>query len=586
MRKPIACLVSFLLAFSLMGYAPVSAFADSVEGGDSANSGEVDLVASGEPDISGEDLSGDELGGSDNLEGDSNAIVLESAPASGEDPQAAGDQDSGDSTDPAPADPTVVKEERVYTEAALSGYVHVQNIGDMAKQTVGLNQTRQFGTSGRSLRVEALSFSVATPATEKVVTTYSDGSKVETKPRKLSGGIEYEAHVQNIGWQGKRSNGAVAGTSGRSLRVEAVRLQLTGELANRYDIYYRAHVQNLGWLDWAKNGAEAAGSADASYRMECLEVRLVLKDSAAPGSTAVPYVPGASLRYRVHVQNIGDQGMRSGGATAGTTGRSLRLENIRISVPGNAAVKGGVQYRTHVQNIGWQNWVSDGAEGGTHGRSLRMEAISIKLTGDLAKYYDVYYRVHAQNFGWLGWAKNGQDAGTAGFSYRLEALQVKLVAKGGTAPGSTGNRFMDGTSMNADQRRMLQRIGSQSSRSRYLIGVDTSKCRVGIFQGSAGHWRPVKWWSCGPGKMSTPTVKGSFTVQNRGYSFGSGYTCYYWTQFYGNYLFHSVLYRQGTRHVLDPTLGRPVSHGCVRLDINNAKWIYNNIPRGTKVVVY
>lgn len=579
MRKPMACLLSFLLAFSLMGYAPVSAFADSVEGDDLASgNGEEQVETDGpdnadEDDLPADEPDGDSDGPAENLDG----VASDFPTVSGGEPVPV--------DDPAPVDPTVVKEERVYTEAALSGFVHVQNIGNMAKQTVGLNQSKQFGTSGRSLRVESLSFSVATPATEKIVTTYSDGSTTETTPRALSGGIEYEAHVQSIGWQGKRSNGAMAGTSGRSLRVEALRVRLTGELADRYDLYYRAHVQKLGWLDWAKNGSEA-GSAGAAYRVECLEVRLVPKNAAAPGATKVPYVPSAGLQYRVHVQNIGDQGMRSGGAAAGTTGRSLRLENIRISVPGNTVVKGGVQYRTHVQNIGWQNWVSDGAEGGTHGRSLRMEAISIKLTGDLAKYYDVYYRVHAQNFGWLGWAKNGQDAGTAGYGYRLEALQVKLVAKGGAVPGGTGNRFVDGTNMNADQRRMLQRIGGQSSRSRYLIGVDTAKCRVGIFQGSAGNWRSVKWWPCGPGKMSTPTVKGSFTVQGRGYSFGSGFTCYYWTQFYGNYLFHSVTYRQGTRHILDPTLGRPVSHGCVRLDINNAKWIYDNIPRGTKVVVY
>lgn len=579
MRKPMACLLSFLLAFSLMGYAPVSAFADPAEGDDLANGNGGELTETdGLDNSSKSDLPVDEPN-------DDSSDPVENLGGSASDLPAVSGGEPVPVDDPAPADPAVVKEEKVYTEAALSGYVHVQNIGNMAKQTVGLNQSKQFGTSGRALRVESLSFSVATPATEKTVTTYSDGSTTVTAPRTLSGGVEYEAHVQNIGWQGKRSNGAMAGTSGRALRVEAVRMRLTGELADRYDLYYRAHVQNLGWLDWAKNGSEA-GSAGAAYRVECLEVRLVPKNAAAPGAAAVPYVPSAGLQYRVHVQNIGDQGMRSGGATAGTTGRALRLENIRISVPGNAAVKGGVQYRTHVQNIGWQNWVSDGAEGGTHGRSLRMEAISIKLTGDLAKYYDVYYRVHAQNFGWLGWAKNGQDAGTAGYGYRLEALQVKLVAKGGTAPGGAGNRFVDGTSMNADQRRMLQRIGGQSSRSRYLIGVDTAKCRVGIFQGSAGNWRPVKWWLCGPGKMSTPTVKGSFTVQGRGYSFGSGFTCYYWTQFYGNYLFHSVTYRQGTRHILDPTLGRPVSHGCVRLDINNAKWIYDNIPRGTKVVVY
>ncbi|MCD8365775.1 MAG: L,D-transpeptidase family protein, partial [Clostridiales bacterium] len=65
------------------------------------------------------------------------------------------------------------------------------------------------------------------------------------------------------------------------------------------------------------------------------------------------------------------------------------------------------------------------------------------------------------------------------------------------------------------------------------------------------------------------------------------YTCWYYTQFYGNYLFHSVLYYPGSMtRVKDGRLGMNLSHGCVRLSMTNAKWIYDNIPIGTKVYVY
>ena len=48
-----------------------------------------------------------------------------------------------------------------------------------------------------------------------------------------------------------------------------------------------------------------------------------------------------------------------------------------------------------------------------------------------------------------------------------------------------------------------------------------------------------------------------------------------------------ALYNRGSMtHIQDGTLGKQVSHGCVRLDINNAKWLYDNIPNGTKVVIY
>nr|WP_223196722.1 hypothetical protein [Listeria monocytogenes] len=38
-----------------------------------------------------------------------------------------------------------------------------------------------------------------------------------------------------------------------------------------------------------------------------------------------------------------------------------------------------VQYRAHVQNKGWQSWVKDGATAGTTGESLRIEAVQMRL---------------------------------------------------------------------------------------------------------------------------------------------------------------------------------------------------------------
>ena len=126
-----------------------------------------------------------------------------------------------------------------------------------------------------------------------------------------------------------------------------------------------------------------------------------------------------------------------------------------------------------------------------------------------------------------------------------------------------------------------------NSNTGWLILVDTSANRVGVYRGYVNNWNEVKYWPCTSGAMSTPTVKGAFTVQGRGTSFGSGYTCWYYTQFYGNYLFHSVLYKQGSKStIIDGRLGINASHGCVRLSIENAKWIYDTIPSGTKVIVY
>ena len=154
------------------------------------------------------------------------------------------------------------------------------------------------------------------------------------------------------------------------------------------------------------------------------------------GTTSAKFrIVRPSVSYRTHVQNTGWQDWKKDGALGGTSGKSLRLEGIRIKL-GNKLLGGGIKYRTHVQNIGWQGWKKDGAMSGTSGKSLRLEAIQIKLYGAMAKYYDVYYRVHAQNIGWMGWAKNGLAAGTSGYAWRLESLQIVLVLKNGAAPST------------------------------------------------------------------------------------------------------------------------------------------------------
>ena len=133
---------------------------------------------------------------------------------------------------------------------------------------------------------------------------------------------------------------------------------------------------------------------------------------------------------------------------------------------------------------------------------------------------------------------------------------------------------------------MFQWAQSYYSDTNWLVLVDTSGCRTAIYQGHHGAWKPIYEWICSPGAPSTPTVTGEFTVYGKGYSFGNGYTCYYYTQFYDDYLFHSVLYYQNTFRVMDGRLGQRLSHGCVRLDIDNAKWMYDNIPYGTKVIIW
>lgn len=109
-------------------------------------------------------------------------------------------------------------------------------------------------------------------------------------------GVEYSTHIQNIGWQDFKSNGVMSGTSGQGLRLEAIKINLTGNDSDQFDIYYRVHAQNVGWLDWAKNGAES-GTAGYGYRLEGIEIKILSKGAPAPGATANPYKENIEAPY-------------------------------------------------------------------------------------------------------------------------------------------------------------------------------------------------------------------------------------------------------------------------------------------------
>ncbi|MDI3536134.1 MAG: hypothetical protein PWP30_616 [Eubacteriaceae bacterium] len=253
-------------------------------------------------------------------------------------------------------------------------------------------------------------------------------------------GVSYQTQIENIGWQETKYDGDLSGTEGQGLRLEGIRINLTGDDADQYDIYYRVHAQNFGWMDWAKNGQDA-GTEGFGDRLEAIEIKLVKKDGAAPGETACPFATNnISVSYQTQIQNVGWQGTRSCGALSGTEGQGLRLEGIKINLE-TSGYDVGVTYQTQIENVGWQAEVSDGDLSGTVGQSLRLEGIKINLTGEDADLCDIYYQVHAQNVGWMGWAKNGEAAGTEGFGYRLEGIHIVVVPKGQAAPGSTANAF-------------------------------------------------------------------------------------------------------------------------------------------------
>ncbi len=221
---------------------------------------------------------------------------------------------------------------------------HVQNKGNIPLPDGSfITGPNELGTEGEGLRLEGLCLEL-------------------TGDVPAGAAISYDVHVQNEGWMGAVENGAYAGTTDKSLRIEAIKINLIG--LDGYDVYYRGHIQNKGdvpmiddqW-SWVKNGAEL-GSTGESLRLESIEVKIVktvnytaLGDSIAYGMSADPGYDYVDLFYNnlkdrpgnddLALVNLGIPGYQSSNLltqlqTDPTTIASIRdAKEITISIGGN-----------------------------------------------------------------------------------------------------------------------------------------------------------------------------------------------------------------------------------------------------------
>jgi lipoprotein-anchoring transpeptidase ErfK/SrfK len=115
---------------------------------------------------------------------------------------------------------------------------------------------------------------------------------------------------------------------------------------------------------------------------------------------------------------------------------------------------------------------------------------------------------------------------------------------------------------------------------RRWIEIDLSRQRLIAWKGG----QPVYAVIVSTGKAASPTRTGVFTIQTRyRYARMQGddydiadvpYTMYY----SGNYAIHGAYWHN--------RFGTPVSHGCVNVAVNHARWLFNWAAIGTPVVVH
>ena len=128
----------------------------------------------------------------------------------------------------------------------------------------------------------------------------------------------------------------------------------------------------------------------------------------------------------------------------------------------------------------------------------------------------------------------------------------------------------------------------------YYIMVNRAQSTVTIYGlDSGGYYTvPVKAMICSTGRKGHATPMGTYTLGGKWqwvHMIDNSYGQYV-SQISGNILFHSVCYDKKDPSTLITEeyngLGAPASLGCVRLQTEDAKWIYDNCARGTRITVY
>jgi len=150
------------------------------------------------------------------------------------------------------------------------------------------------------------------------------------------------------------------------------------------------------------------------------------------------------------------------------------------------------------------------------------------------------------------------------------------------------NNFAGSSKMfTKDQVEKFFEANKVKSKTEYALFANLQRYQMAVMKKDAsGKWKMVDTYIVGIGASHSPTVTGVYEIYKRTTVWDyPNFTVYYPMNFHNGYAFHSVLMSKSGNSVYDGTVGAKVSHGCLRQPITKAKWLYNTIPTGTRVVV-
>ena len=132
--------------------------------------------------------------------------------------------------------------------------------------------------------------------------------------------------------------------------------------------------------------------------------------------------------------------------------------------------------------------------------------------------------------------------------------------------------------------------------TKYTLTVDVTNqiTRAYTYDENGQYTVLVREMICSTGTSKYPTPCGTTIMPKKRARWGYFPTwdshAQYLTRIDSANAFHSVLYSEPNENTLSvksfDALGTPASHGCVRLLVSDAKWIYDNCKEGTIITVY
>ncbi len=117
----------------------------------------------------------------------------------------------------------------------------------------------------------------------------------------------------------------------------------------------------------------------------------------------------------------------------------------------------------------------------------------------------------------------------------------------------------------------------------YLIWASLYTQQVHVFTKDDGRWEQIDAWDCSSGSASAPSPTGNCSIGKR---IKWRHHIEYWNCFSTLNALHGIKPVKYAGYNWVRYLGKIKSNGCIRNRNENAEWIWNHCPKGTKVLVF